>query len=467
MGSESLDAFLVLHCLNATMHDDLTGLLNRSVFIDALAQLIQASHDGSQSACVLYLDLDRFRFVNESFGYREGDRLLVALVQRLRDALPPDAISCRLGEDAFGIIVHTNSIHTNSHPDGYPNHHGSSLDMLIGDIQTTINQPFQIQDDDLYMTASIGIVKDPDRYRNADDLMRDAEIAMYQAKASGLGTYTVFKPELYIAVKEQLELEMHIHRATHQQEFELYYQPIFSIHSQGGDRISGFEALLRWQHPKQGLISPGRFIPIAEQTGLIVPIGIWALRQACQQIKQWQSQFVDASSITMSVNLSAKQLLQPDLVLQIQRILDDVSLDPRQLNLEITESTVMENVDAAIEMLKQLKSLGICLSIDDFGTGYSSLGYLHQFPVDTLKLDQSFIQNIDTDAEKIEIIQTVVGLAWNIGLEVVAEGVEKPTQLAQLRSLRCERVQGYFFSKPLNAEDATSFLRKHLQGVLE
>lgn len=292
--------------------------------------------------------------------------------------------------------------------------------------------------------------------------MRDADIAMYRAKSLGKARHEMFHPGMHDRAVAQLQLDNDLRRAIERQEFQNYYQPIVSLVETG--RIVGFEALVRWQHPRRGVISPAEFIPRAEETGLIIPLGEWVLREACRQMQAWQAQFPQPTEgkyvapLTISVNISGKQFTQPNLLEQIKQILQETGLDARSLKLEITESTIMENAESATAMLLEMQALGIGLSIDDFGTGYSSLGYLNRFPVDTLKIDRSFVMDVGDDAEKIEIIRTVVLLARNLGMNVVAEGVETIKELTQLKVLDCQNGQGYFFSRPLNSEAAAALL---------
>lgn len=438
---QALQLFQLVH------HDPLTGLLNRFGLFDRLTHILRAQQkDRNLSFQLMCFDLDRFKRVNDSLGYSVGDRLLIAIVQRIVSHLDPTMTLARLDGDEFAIILEGET-----DQDG-----GDRVFALAQQLHTLFQRPFLIDHQPLFMTVSLGSVIETDRYTQTEELLRDADTAMYEAKAIGVGHHQVFDPMMHRQVHERLQLETDIHYASENQELDILYQPIVSLRS---GKVASFEALLRWQHPHRGLICPDIFIPIAEENGLIVPIGFQVIRQACEQMQAWKRQFAQALSISIGVNLSAKQMSYPGLVEQIKEILTEVGLAPQSLCLEITESTVMENVQSGIKILHDLKALGIQLALDDFGTGYSSLGYLHRFPIDTIKLDRSFIQNIDTDAEKIEITRMLVTLAWNIGLEVIAEGIEKPTQLAQLRALQCERGQGYHFAKPLSAADAQDFLQ--------
>jgi EAL domain-containing protein (putative c-di-GMP-specific phosphodiesterase class I) len=309
----------------------------------------------------------------------------------------------------------------------------------------------------VFTTTSIGIALSATGYDHPENMLRDADTAMYRAKAQGKACYEVFDKGMHTRAVFLLQMENDLRRALEREEFRVYYQPIVALEN---GQLAGFEALVRWQHPERGFINPGDFIPLAEDTGLIVPLGQWILQQACQQICKWQWQSPANRLLFMSVNVSGKQVGQADFVSQIQQVLLETGLDPRHLKLELTESAVMENAERAVSLLQRLKGLGLQLSVDDFGTGYSSLGYLHRFPLDTLKIDRSFIGRIDEADENIEIVRTVVTLAENMGMDVVAEGVETLGQLVQLRKLKCQYGQGYLFSRPVDAESAGVWIAK-------
>jgi EAL domain-containing protein (putative c-di-GMP-specific phosphodiesterase class I) len=319
--------------------------------------------------------------------------------------------------------------------------------------------PFRLSGHEVFTAASIGIALNTTGYNRPEDILRNADTTMYRAKTLGKARSEVFDSTMNTQLMARLQLETDLQRALQRQEFQLHYQPIVSLKS---NKITGFEALLRWHRPKYGLVSAAEFIPIAEETGLIVPIGCWVLREACNQMRKWQMQFDLNSSLTISVNLSGKQFSQPDLIQQIEQIIQETNIDPCILKLEITESVLVENAKSVSAMLVKLQALGIRLSIDDFGTGYSSLSYLHQLPIDTLKIDGSFINKIDVNVEKIEIVRTIVALAWNLGIDVVAEGVETNKQMHQVKSLKCDFGQGYFFSKPLDSKTAEALIATQL-----
>lgn len=403
------------------LHDALTGLPNRTLFTDRLEHVIElAKRRQDYLFAVLFLDLDRFKMINDSLGHLIGDQLLVAIAHRLETCMRSGDTVARLGGDEFTVLLEdTRDI--------------SDITDITERIQQSLKLPFNLNGHEVFTTASIGIVASTTSYSQPEDLMRDADIAMYHAKALGKARHEMFHPGMHDQAVAQLQLDNDLRRAIERQEFQNYYQPIVSLVETG--RIVGFEALVRWQHPRRGVIPPTEFIPRAEETGLIIPLGEWVLREACRQMRAWQAQFPRPTEggylapLTISVNLSGKQFSQPNLLEQIKQILQETGLDARSLKLEITESTIMENAESATAMLLEMQALGIGLSIDDFGTGYSSLGYLNRFPVDTLKIDRSFVMDVDADAEKIEIIRTVVMLARNLGMNVVAEGVETIKEL--------------------------------------
>lgn len=335
-------------------------------------------------------------------------------------------------------------------------------------VHQALSTPFNLNGHEVFTSASIGITMSTTAFDRPEDLLRGADIAMYRAKGSGKACHEIFDTDMHTHLVNLLQLENDLRRAVERQEFLLHYQPIVALST---GKIVGFEALIRWQHPEQGLVSPIKFIPIAEETGLIAPIGQWVLREACRQMKSWQDRFPSDSPLCISVNLSSRQFSQPSLIGQIRQTLVETGLTTHSLKLEITESAIMENTESAMDMLLQLKAMGIQLSVDDFGTGYSSLGYLYRFPMDLLKVDRSFISRVDVDGEKLELVRTIITLAWNLGMDVVAEGVETTKQLAQLKALKCEYAQGYLFSKPLNRQEAEKLIAiehpfKHLSQVL-
>ncbi|MBW4467245.1 MAG: EAL domain-containing protein [Pegethrix bostrychoides GSE-TBD4-15B] len=425
-------------------YDLLTGLPNRVLLMERLCHAGEMSSRRSDYIfAVLFIDLDRFKMINDSLGHAIGDQLLCEISTRLADCLRPHDTVARLGGDEFVILLEDVKSQDNV--------------MLVAErIMQALAAPFNLEGREIFTSASIGITFSSSGFNRPEDLLRDADLAMYGAKTKGRGRYAVFHPKMHSSAVALLEMENDLRRAVERDELQLYYQPIISLRS---NQLVGFEALIRWQHPQQGLISPARFVPIAEETGLIIPIGSWILRQACLQMRQWQQQFPDWPGLTVNVNLSSKQF-SPHLAEQVEQILSETGLEPHYLKLEITESVLMSHAESAIATLSQLKQLGIQLAIDDFGTGYSSLSYLHRLPIDTLKVDRSFIQRVDSDGEQLAIVRTIITLAWNLGMEVVAEGVETLKQLAQLRSLRCEYAQGYLFSQPLAVESIGALLNQ-------
>lgn len=434
--------------LHDALHDALTGLPNRVLFMERLSHALSlGKRRRNYSFAVLFLDLDRFKLINDSLGHAVGDQLLIAIARRLEKHLRVGDTVARLGGDEFTILledIKDVSITTN----------------IADRLQEELTMPFYLDGHEVFTSASIGIASSTIGYECAEDLLRDADIAMYRAKALGKARYEVFDTTMHARAVVLLQLETDLRRGIERGEFQLYYQPIVSL--QNG-KITGFEALIRWQHPQRGLVSPAEFIPLAEETGLIVPIGWWVFTEACRQLRLWHLQFPEHSSLVMSINLSAKQFAQPNLIAQIKQILLETELEPSSLKLEITESVIMENTESATAMLLQLQALGIQFSIDDFGTGYSSLAYLYRLPTHTLKIDRSFINKIDTDIEQLEIVRTIVALASNLGMSVVAEGVETVKHLAQLQDLNCQFGQGYFFSKPVDSQTATTLLQgKHI-----
>lgn len=435
--------------LHQALHDTLTGLPNRLLFMERLEYAMKRFKGEDYLFAVLFLDLDRFKVVNDSLGHDTGDRLLVAIAQRLKACVRPSDTVSRLGGDEFTILLEDIK-------------DVSDATQIADRIQKHLSIPFQLNGHEVCTATSIGIAISNSNYEQPQDLLRDADTAMYRAKALGKARFELFDPALHSEAMARLQLEIDLRQALERQELQVYYQPIISLNN---GRITGFEALARWQHPTRGFVSPAEFIPVAEETGLIITLGWWVLREACRQLRRWNLKFAPASPLTISVNLSGKQLALPDIVNNIEQILRDTDCDARYLKLEITESVLVENAAAATVTLQQLKALGIGLSIDDFGTGYSSLSYLHRLPIDTLKIDRSFINKIDCDPEKIEIIRTVVDLAWKLSMDIVAEGVETKKQMFQLMALKCEYAQGYLFSKPVDSQMIEALISDQPQWV--
>ncbi len=427
--------------LEMAHHDALTGLPNRALFIERTKQAL-AANKAEATACfaILFLDCDRFKVVNDSLGHFIGDQLLIAIAHRLEAALPLYATLARLGGDEFTVLL-TEFAHLDS------------LIQTVHQILDAFTKPFQLKSHEVFITASIGIAIGNADYSQPEHILRDADMAMYRAKASGNTSYQIFDPTLHHLALQRLQLEIDLRKALQQQEFIVHYQPIVAIAT---GNIVGFEALVRWLHPQQGLISPATFIPIAEETGLISQIGHWVLHQACQQLQQWQDEKLTTFPLTMSVNVSAHQFAQADLVEQIDHILAATQLTPQQLKLEITESAIMENAQAAGSILQALRKQQIQLSIDDFGTGYSSLSYLHSFPVDTLKIDRSFIKQMGEHSDSLGLVPLIINIAQKMGMTVVAEGIETQTQLDHLKALNCDFGQGFLFFKPLEPDKVSA-----------
>jgi diguanylate cyclase (GGDEF)-like protein/PAS domain S-box-containing protein len=429
--------------LHDALHDTLTGLPNRALFVDRLRQsLARTKRMGAHRFAVLFLDLDRFKVINDSLGHMVGDQLLIGIARRLETCLRPGDTVARLGGDEFTILLED--------IDG--------LSEAIGvaeRVEKELSSPFNLGGHEVFTSVSIGIASSEIGYERPEDILRDADTAMYRAKSLGKARHEVFDRTMHAHAMNLLKLETDMRRAIERKEFVLYYQPIISLEEFS---ITGFEALIRWEHPEYGLISPAEFIPVAEETGLILPIGRWVLREACRQMKEWQNRLDLALPLSMSVNLSAKQFMQPDLIKQVKDTLRETDLDAGSLKLEITESVVMENIETATEMLRQLRELGVESSIDDFGTGYSSLSYLHRFPSTTLKIDRSFVSRMNDHSENAEIVRTIIMLARNLGMNVIAEGIETRAQLEQLKSMDCAQGQGYFFSKAISGESAFNLL---------
>jgi diguanylate cyclase (GGDEF)-like protein len=417
------------------IHDVLTDLPNRALFMDLLARaLARAKRRTDYLFAVLFLDLDRFKLINDSLGHMIGDQLLIAMARRLEHCLRPGDVVARLGGDEFTILL--------------DDIHDVNDAIRIADrIQTELKQPFQLGGQEVFTTASIGIALSASGYDFPEDLLRDSDTAMYRAKAIGRACHQVFDSAMHSSAVALLRQETDLRRALERNEFVLYYQPTVCLRS---GRIHGVEALIRWQHPDRGLVRPDDFIRQAEENGLIIPIGKWVIEEACRQMRIWQREY---PHLTVSVNLSVKQFTQSQLALQVQNTLYETRFNPNYLMLEITESMLMENPEATAITLEQLKRLNVRIHIDDFGTGYSSLSYLHRFKIDTLKIDRSFVSRMSAVNENLEIVRTIVTLAHNLGMDVIAEGVETAEQLAQLRALKCERAQGFYFSEPVSAQE--------------
>lgn len=428
----------------SALFDPLTNLPNRANFMQHLTTAISAAKYSKEfKYAVLFLDLDRFKVINDSLGHAIGDNLLISIAEKLRLCVRPEDVIARLGGDEFTILLSIKE--------------DDDAIRVAERIQENLAMPIKLENYEVFTSASIGITISNEITRKPQDVLRDADSAMYQAKLTGKARYVIFDDEMHVRNMNLLRLETDLRRAIEKEEFELFYQPIIEIET---GEICEFEALIRWNHPDQGLVMPDRFITIAEETGLIIPIGDWVLRESCKQLKEWHVQHPETQNISISVNLSAKQLMHPNLTIQIKEILESVMLEPEFLKLEVTESMVMENSERAGKVLKELKRLRVSLSTDDFGTGYSSLSYLHQFPFDRLKIDRAFISEMDTDLKSEAIVRTILLLGENLEIEVTAEGIENENQFRQLHALGCKRGQGYLFSKPVDKNAALKLLKK-------
>lgn len=425
------------------LHDALTDLPSRTLLTKRLESAIQRVHRSrTYHFAVLFLDLDQFKVINDSLGHLIGDQLLVSVAQTLQNLIRPTDLVARWGGDEFVILLE---------------HLFEAQDVIhmAERLLAAFNRPTVIDNQSVFINTSIGIVWGTNTYSKSSDLLRDADIALYQAKSKGRGRYEIFDVEMHIQAVKRMTLEHDLRIAIDQQEFVTYYQPIVDLNTQ---QIIGFEALIRWQHPTQGFISPADFIPVAEETGLIMPITQWVLRSACDQLVTWQQQFPNLKDLRVSVNLSSQDLRQTTLVENIGKTLNQAGLSAHSLTLEITESMLVENTEDAINLLDQLRNLGVRISIDDFGTGYSSLSYLYNLPADYLKIDQSFVGNMQPGGKNYKIVQAVVSLSDQLQLAAIAEGIENEQQLAWLKELGCELGQGYFFARPLAPEAATDLL---------
>jgi Amt family ammonium transporter len=426
------------------LHDTLTQLPNRALFMERLSYFLNRCHRKSCAKSVVFMiDLDRFKLINDSLGHLMGDALLVKIARRLEGCLRPLDTVARLGGDEFGVIL-----------DDYENKH--DVVQIAKRILEEISRPLFIGAHEVYSGASMGIVFVTSEYQRPEDILRDADIAMYRAKSLGRGRFKVFSRNMHENAVETMSLENDIRQGLARQEFSVAYQPIISLES---GMITGVEALARWNHPTRGAISPTRFIPIAEESGLIVPLGKTILTRACQDMVSWHKLAPDKAPLLLSVNMSPKQFFQPDLVDSVNYILAKTGLSPTYLKIEITESVILDNAKEVIHKLETFKKMGIRFSIDDFGTGYSSMAYLQKFPVDQLKIDLSFVRDMHINNDNLEIVRAIIRLAHSLRLNVVAEGVEQSVHKDLLSSMECDFGQGYFFSRPVSAENMDLLLQ--------
>ena len=437
--------------LHEAMHDALTGLPNRILFMDRLELALRRfRRDPSKMFAVLFFDLDRFKHVNDSLGHQVGDELLSQVAGRLLGCLRPGDTLARLGGDEFAIVLNDIAGPTDAI-------------FVVERLQEALAQEFEIESHAIYTSASIGIAVSSEVYRTPDEMLRDADIAMYRAKNSGHATYAVFDTYMHDQAMFQHRMETDLRRALDKGEFDIYYQPIVAVETQ---RVIGFEALLRWHHPSRGLVMPDEFINIVEETSLVVPIGWWVIERACNQLAKWQRLFPVSPPLAMSINVSGKLFLTDDMAKRLAALLEDCGVPPQSVRLEITERVVMDHGDLVLSTLSDLRDLGVELHVDDFGTGYSSLTYLQRFRYDTLKIDRSFVSTMSEKVDSSAIVEAIISLGATLGMKVVAEGVETPEQFKRLRAMNCPAAQGFWFSRPLHQDAVNDYLRAGEQGPL-
>ncbi len=425
-------------------HDALTGLPNRALCLDRLQHAISASKRRPHSLyAVLFLDVDRFKTINDSLGHTVGDVFLIAVARRLADCVRPGDTVARLGGDEFAVLLEN------------VGDLGDAID-VVERIGVKMATPLHIKGHEIFTSVSIGIALGSDRYERPEQVLRDADIAMYQAKERGNGLYEVFDAKMHANILDRLELESDLHGVLDHKELIVYYQPIIRLKER---QLTGFEALVRWNHPTRGLLYPLEFIPLAEESGQIGAIGEWIFKEACRGLLTLQRQYPLQPPLTMSINISAKQFVQPDMADRVAAIVRETGVDPRSLVLEITESMIMVNVEAAVATMNQLRDLGINIHIDDFGTGYSSLSYLHRFPINALKIDRSFISKLSADGGNKEVILSIISLANSLNFEVIAEGVELEHQLNNIKDLQCQYGQGYLLARPMEPVEIDEWLK--------
>jgi len=438
--------------LHDAFHDALTGLPNRSLFMDRVAHRIQlARRCTGDLFAVLFMDLDRFKVVNDSLGHILGDQFLQAVSERLRGRLRVIDTLARLGGDEFTVLLE-------DVPDV------ATVTRLVERVQSALNEPFNLDGQAVVTSASIGIALSTTGYERAEDMLRDADTAMYRAKSLGKARYEIFDRQMHTQAVTKLKLEGELRSAIEGHEFSLVYQPMVSLATNG---LVGFEALLRWRHPTRGVLLPEAFLTLAEESGLIVPIGRWVIQEACRQMRAWHEEWPATSGWFMSVNVSSREFAQPDFLAVVDRALEGSGLSADSLKIELTERVLIENTDSARRVLDELRQRGIQISIDDFGTGYSSFSYLHQFPFDVLKIDRSFVKDLATEDDKQEIVRTIVSLAHNLGMTVVAEGSEQPQDIPKLRQLACEVGQGHVFAQPMDGDAIAELIAQELSKKAE
>ena len=434
--------------IHDALHDTLTSIPNRTLLLDRIRQsLVRRKRYPKTSFAIIFIDLDRFRLVNESLGHIHGDELLQLISARLKETIPIGDTVARLGGDEFSVLLQDiDSVR--------------DVEVIAKDIQNLFSKPFFLGDKEVFASASMGIAHSDNNYKTPEEILRDSELAMYRAKREGKSQSIVFQPQFRQSSLSPIDLDTDLRRALDRDEMELHYQPIISMRDR---TISGFEALLRWSHRSRGVISPNEFIPLAEETGLIYDLGQWVLGKACKQIAAWNKSKKKEDQLEISINLSSRQFSDPNLVEGIVENIEKSGFDAEFLKIEITESALMQNAQRSVSMLNQLKDLNIKVCVDDFGTGYSSLSYLHTFPIDTLKIDRSFVHDMSRNFRNMEIIRTIIMLAHNLKLDVIAEGVETGEQDAQLSALGCQFAQGFYFSRPINSSDAALLIQQNHQ----
>jgi diguanylate cyclase (GGDEF)-like protein/PAS domain S-box-containing protein len=429
--------------LHDAMHDSLTGLANRALFVDRLERVLaHARRRKHHNYAVVFLDLDRFKVINDTLGHLVGDDVLKVIADRLETSLRKGDTIARFGGDEFVVLLdHLADV--------------GEATKIADRIQAEMQAPITIGTHQIHTSVCMGITLSTAGYTQAEEVLRDADTALYRAKQAGRARYEVFDPSMHAEAVAILQLELDLRGALERSEFSLHYQPIISLESQA---VTGFEALVRWSHPTRGLLMPDQFIPLAEETGIIVPLGFWIIEEACRRLHEWDPPEASATPLRMSINLSARQIVQPDLVERIDEIVATIGVDPARLNLEVTESALMADAEATAAVLRRLKSRGIGIAIDHFGTGYSSLSYLHHFPVDTLKIDPSFVARMKTDGNLAELVHVITTLARNLGMTAVAEGVETSAQLDDIADIGCDLGQGFLFAQPMPAEQVAEWL---------
>jgi diguanylate cyclase (GGDEF)-like protein len=440
--------------LAARRADPLTGLPNRLLFLDRLRRMIERQRERASAFAVFFLDVDRFKVVNDSLGHGAGDALLLGIARRLEASLrssdtiarlqPPTTLA-RLGGDEFAIALDRLR-------------DPADAERVAERVALAMHEPFLVDGRALHVTASIGIVLSDNRYGQPEEMLRDADTAMYAAKAQGRGRHQIFDVAMHDAAQERLRLETDLALGIEREEFVVFYQPILSMAT---GAVEGFEALVRWRHPELGLLAPGRFMTVAEETGLIVPLGRLVLREACRQMCEWSRAIPGAGDLSISVNLTAREFADPFLVDDVESILSDTGLSPRRLKLEILETALLDASAETVATLARIRALGVDLVLDDFGTGYSTLSYLQKFPLNTIKIDRAFVQRIGSEEDSGELVRAIVSVASTLSMDVTAEGIETAEQLAGVRALACQRGQGYFFSKPIEAFEVEAWLGAH------